>query len=268
VYEQYSLDNTYSNVTVKDSTGSAYGFYLYYGSGNKVTSSSVHSTGSPYSFYVDYEYGDTLSSDQAVYPNGAGGSGYGFTEYYSNRDTYTGDQAIGQLVGFYLYDDTYGTVTAKSNSYSNPEEDDSSSYGFYASYNYDANNYGYQNHSTLSGNTDDGGYYGYFDEYDIAEAFTTNTARDNDGYGIYFEYPADYTITGNTSNGAPNFIHDAYGFYFAYAYSYYAPKAFNNNTSKYNYYGFYAGTGSGAIRGTGNTGMHNTHDSYGVEVGG
>lgn len=267
VYEEYSVDNSYSSITVKDSTGSAYGFYMIYGSGNKVSSSSVHSTGSPDSFYVEYEYGDSLSGNTATYPNGAGGSGYGFVEYYSNRDSYTGDTATGQLVGFYLYEDTYGTVTATNNTYSNPTENNTSSYGFYNYYNYDDNNYGYQNHSTVSGNTVDGGYYGYFDEYDIAEAFTSNTAKDNDGYGFYFEYPADYTITGNTSNGSPNFIHDAYGFYFDYAYSYYAPKAFNNNTSEYNYYGFYADSNSYAIHGTGNKGMHNTHDSYRVEVG-
>ena len=269
VYEYYSVDNSYSHINVKDGSGSAYGFYLYYGSGNKVSSSSVHSTASPDSFYVEYEYGDTLSGDQAVYPNGAGGDGNGFVEYYSNRDTYTSDKAVGQLIGFYLYEDAYGTVTAKSNTYTNPMEDDSSSYGFYTYYAYDANNYGSQNHSTFASNSDDGGYYGYFDEYNIAETFTGNTAKDNDYIGFYFEYPADYTITGNTSNGSPNFIHDAYGFYFDYAYSYYAPKAFNNNTSEYNYYGFYSNPStSGAIHGTGNKGMHNTHDSLGVETGG
>jgi len=52
-------------------------------------------------------------------------------------------------------------------------------------------------------------------------------------------------------------------------YGSYAPAAFNNNTSEYNNYGFYAdqaGSGYG-IHGTGNKGMHNLHDSWGVETG-
>jgi hypothetical protein len=271
VVEDYSTDNTYSNVNVADGSSSTKGYYMYGGSANHITGSAVASTGSPDSFYLEYEYDDLLLRDIAKYPNGPGGSGDGFVDYYSNRNAYVDDKAYGQLIGFYLYNDDYGTVAVANDLSSNPGENATGSYGFYDYYGYDDANYGRQNHSVYTYNTAIGGQEGFYDEYNIAETFTHNQALGASTYGFFFYYPADYIVSDNTSNGTYNktaYGASTYGFYIYEGYSYYSPERFTNNTSENNYYGFYSVLAQDgfAIHGTGNKAINDTNDSLGVEV--
>jgi hypothetical protein len=259
VYEYYSVSNVYQNITVKDGSNDVDGFKLEYGSGNHVLGSTVTSTGGPDFFYVYYETNDQIRQDTAKDPSGTG-NGDGFEDYYSNRNGYALDKALGQDYGFYFYEDTYGTVTAVYNTSSHPG--DTSGYGFYTYYAYDDNNYGSQNHSMISGNKVTGNEYGFYDEYNIAAFYHDNSTSGNADYGYYFYYPADYEITGNTSNGTSG----AYGFYFEEAYSYYPIRSLSGNLAENEDYGYYAGTDSYGISGSNNQAKNDTYDSYGVEV--
>jgi hypothetical protein len=273
VYEDYAAGSNLSQITVYAPSGVNYGFYLYAGSGNTVSQSVVNSdlTSSEYGFYNEYEYGDHFTSDTATANTPAGDSGSGFVEYYSNRNTYSGDKALGQLYGFYVYGDTYGTVTLTNNTANDLTSDE---YGFYV---YLAELYSDYNdpvHTVVAGNTTNGYYYGFYDESDAAystrETYSNNTADDYSGYGFYFEYPVDYTITGNTadanttSTSTPRWVSGTYGFYFSdTAYSYYAPETFSDNKSYDNEYGFYSD--SYAISGTNNIAKRDRYASYDVQ---
>jgi hypothetical protein len=271
VYGEYAIAANVSQINVTATDGVSEGFYFEYGGGNTVSQSAV--TGYLYwdevGFETYYEYTDHFVNDTTSGNAPAGDEGYGFYDEYSNRDVFSGDKSIDHLYGFYLYEDGYGTVSAKNSSASDLASDEYGFYIYYPDLDYDYNG---PNHPTFIGNTTNGFDYGYYDYQDtsdnVREIWKNNTADNYSGYGFYFEYPTDYTITGNTadanttSTATPRWVSGTYGLYLSSGYSYYAPLAFSGNKVYDNEYGFYSD--GYAITGTNNIAKRNKYASYDV----
>jgi parallel beta-helix repeat protein len=271
IEEEYAAGANLSQITVYAPSGSAYGFYGYGGAGNTLSHVSVDMNNSEYGFYTEYEYADTFAGD-VVFDSysSTGDAGTGFYDLYSNRNTYSGDKALGQEYGFYFYEDSYGTVTAKGNTAYDKSSNEYGFYVYYAELRYD---YSPPNHTVISGNTTTGYDYGFYDESDDAystqETYDSNTADNYSEYGFYFYYPTDYTITNNTADAnpmgttKPRWVSGTYGFYFYEGYSYYAPITLSGNKSYDNEWGYYSD--GYALSGTNNIAKRDKYRSYDVQ---
>jgi len=272
VYTYWATGAMLTNINVALHANTAYGFYLEEGGANVVTHCTVDNNSTDASFYAYYEIGDTFSYDTAKDSyHKSGNSGTGFYDYESTRDTFTHDTSNGNSYGFYLYDDSYGTVTATYNTATDPN---SVEYGFYVYGAYQEADYASPYHTLIAHNTTNGFEYGYYDDssssYAVAEKWLNNTADNYSEYGFYIYYTTNYTMNGNvadmnTKTKKYDGSSTSYGFYLYDPYSYYPFKSFDNNQAYDSEYGFYSD--EYAVPGKGNIAKRNLYSSYGIQLG-
>jgi parallel beta-helix repeat protein len=247
VYLEQSVGGTVKNLTLmgEGSDPNDYGMYIYYGTTNTIT--NVHSDGnnegfdfygsaenwvtnnrvvnSEYGIYSEYDSNDHVSGNYFEY------SYAGIYDDYSSHNVYTNNVAngdeLGGSYGFYMDCDDYGWVKLINNETWGNDD----GYGFYTYYCYDDSNIQYG--STVTGNSahdNVDGTDGFYDTYSINSTFSGNSAKRNDGFGFYLDYPNIYFNNNVANRNGEDGIYatDNYGTGYGNFLS------FNNNTANYN----------------------------------
>jgi parallel beta-helix repeat protein len=268
VYFYESSHDTASSLTL---SGGDEGVYLYYETAATIKSNTI--TGAvDEGIYMEYSASDLVSgntitnaSDDGIETdedahdeftlNHVTNSDYNYYDEYSDLDEFIGNTSTGGTYGFYLYEDEYGAVIAKSN-----VESEAADEGFYLDYDYNDETYSAP-YTLISGNkASDNGGYGFEDYESYNATYTANIATGNE-YGFYLEYPARDTITGNTATGNTD-----EGFYLSENYEYYNVLSFSSNKATSNGdYGLYADYGAPGKLNTGS--LNVPADCYDVVCG-